>query len=125
MMGGAGPAILVKYAQEVQEIVQNLDPILIYFRQRDPVAALKRICSLREQAFEEELIRNMEQFPYLRQPQLKGLDGVGALWSEISAITDMLFDEYTIHKLSIETSEGNWQLYRPQILGFLGLRSHP
>jgi hypothetical protein len=44
------------------------------------------------------------------------------LWSEICTITDALFDRYTIPKLSIEISEGNWQTYQQQILDFLDFR---
>jgi hypothetical protein len=67
LVGGAGPSMLVEYAQEVQEITPSLNPILIYFRQSDAATALRKICTLRGQAFEDELIHNMEQFPYLRQ----------------------------------------------------------
>jgi hypothetical protein len=66
----------------------------------------------------------MEQFPYLRQRGLKGLKGVTTLWSEICTITDTLFDGYRIPKLSIVTSEGNWQTYQQQILDFLDFRPH-
>lgn len=121
LMGGAMAARLVEYAQAVQEITQDLHPVLIYFRQNDPSAALKEICALRGQAFEDELIRNMEQLPYLNQRGLKGLDGVAMLWSDIRAITDDLFDGYTIPKISIETSDGNWQAYRQEILKLLGI----
>ncbi|HEU0292502.1 MAG TPA: hypothetical protein VFR47_07185 [Anaerolineales bacterium] len=122
LMGGARPAMLFEYAQQVQAITQSLNPILIYFRQLDAAAALRKICTLRGQAFEDELIRNMERFPYLCQRKLKGLDGVTALWSEISQITDALFDEYRIRKLSIETSKGNWQAYQRLILDSLDIR---
>ena len=118
LMGGAMPARLVDYAQMVQEITRNLNTVLIYFRQDDPAASLKKICALRGQAFEDELIHNMEKFPYLSQRGLKGLDGVAMLWSDIRTITDDLFDKYTIPKISFETSDGNWQKYRQEILKF-------
>jgi hypothetical protein len=124
LMGGARPAMLFEYAQDVQAIAQNLNPILIYFRHVDTATALRKICTLRGQTFEDELIHNMEQFPYLRQRGLKGLKGVTTLWSEICTITDTLYDKYTIHKLSIEISEGNWQMYHQQILDFLDFHPH-
>jgi hypothetical protein len=121
LMGDAKPAKLIEYAQDVQGLVQPLQPILIYFCQADPAAAFSRICALRGQGFETELIRNMEQFPYLKQRNLHGRDGVARLWREIGMITDRLFNESDLHKLLIETSQGNWQGYRQQILEFLGL----
>jgi hypothetical protein len=119
LMGGAEEAMLVEYAQEVQKITKSLNPMLIYFYQNDVDVALRKICTIRGQAFEEELLHHMERFPYLYQRNLKGLDGVTTLWQNIRAITDTLFDEYAGHKLAIETSEGNWQAYRQQILEFL------
>jgi len=124
LTGGARPATLVEYAQEVQGITRSIDPVLIYFRQNDADAALRRICAVRGRAFEEELISNMERFPYLHQRQLKGLDGVSALWADVATITDSLFEEYILPKLAIEISAGNWQSYRQQILEFLGLPMH-
>jgi hypothetical protein len=123
LMGGAKPVTLVEYAQDVQKITQSLEPILIYFRQNDVAVALRKICTQRGQDFEEELIHNMEQFPYLNQRKLKGLDGVTTLWRDICTMTDALFDEYTIRKLAIETSEGNWKSYCQRILEFLELLS--
>jgi hypothetical protein len=121
LMGGAMPGRLVEYAQAVQEIARNLNPVMIYFRQDDPAASLKRICAVRGEAFQDELIHNMEKFPYLSQRGLKGLDGIAMLWSDICTLTDGLFEKYTTPKLSFETSDGNWQKYRQQILEFLGI----
>jgi hypothetical protein len=65
----------------------------------------------------------MEGFPYLNWRGLKGLDGVASLWSDIGLLTDGLFDQYMIPKRAIEASEGNWPVYRQQVLAFLGLPS--
>ena len=124
LMGGGRPETLVEYAQEVQGITRSIDPVLIYFRQNDADAALRRICAVRGRAFEEELISNMERFPYLQKRELKGLDGVSRLWLNIATITDSLFEVYTLPKLAVDTSAGNWQSYRQQILEFLGLPTH-
>ncbi len=121
LMGGAAPVRLSEYAREVQRIARDLDPILIYFRQGDAAGALRKICAIRGRDFEHELLANMERFPYLKRGDLKGLDGVTALWRDIQALTDKLFDEYAIRKLALETSKGDWMYYRQQTLEFLGL----
>ena len=123
LMGSAGPQMLIEYAREVQNLTRPLEPVLIYFRLNDPAAALRRICTLRGPRFEGELIHNMARFPYLKQRNLHGLAGVATLWHHIGTITDLLFDEYTSHKLVIETFQGDWHGYRRQILEFLGVAS--
>jgi deoxyadenosine/deoxycytidine kinase len=121
LMGDARPTRLMAYAHQVQTIISGLNPVLIYFYQADVALALRRICNLRGQDFENELLMNMERFPYLRRRGLTGLDGVTMLWQEIQKLTDLLFEEYTIAKLALETSGENWSSYQQQILDFLGL----
>jgi len=121
LMGGAAPIRLMEYAREVQQIVQALDPVLIYFRQNDVPGALQRICAIRGPEFENELVTNMESFPYLKLRNLNGLDGVAVLWQEIHKLTDTIFEEYNIRKLAIEVSEGNWLNHHRRILDFLEL----
>jgi deoxyadenosine/deoxycytidine kinase len=120
LMGNADPDHLTKYAHNVQSIVSQLQPILIYFRQANVAEALFRICSTRGPGFEQELIENMEKFPYLRQRNLKGLKGIAVLWQDIQSLTDKLFNEYDIRKLALVTSGAEWSQYRRQILDFLG-----
>ena len=121
LMGGADPARLLRYAREVRQIVRDLDPILIYFRQNDASTALHRICALRGLEFEQELLANMERFPYLKHRKLTGLKGVTVLWQDIQQLTDVLYLEYDFRKLALETSEGKWAEYRQHILQFLGI----
>lgn len=121
LMGGAHPNRLLEYAREVQQVTYPLQPSLIYLSHADSAAALRRICELRGLEFQDELIRNMESFPYLKHGDLKGLEGVSVLWQDIQTLTDSLFEEFPHPKLDIETSDGNWPAYRQLILEFLGL----
>ena len=119
VMGGAEPARLVEYAHQVQTITRDLNPSLIYFYQADVGLALRKICDIRGQGFEQELLKNMERFPYLKRRGLTGLAGLTLLWQAIQRLTDALFADYTIPKLAIETSASAWPHYRWQMLDFL------
>ncbi len=121
LMGDADPVQLREYAREVQQIAQKLNPVLIYFHQPDAANSLRRICAIRGPEFEQELLSNMESFPYLKRRNLKGLDGLSQLWQRSQQITDQLFEEYPIRKLAIENSAGDWAEYYQQILTFLRL----
>ena len=125
LMGGAESAQLIDYAHKVQQLAQGLNPALIYFYQNDISEAARKVCSLRGKEFTEELFNNMEQFPYLKQRKLKGLHGVTVLWREIRKLTDVLFAEYTIPKLGIENTTGDWSTYYEKVLGFLGFNALP
>jgi deoxyadenosine/deoxycytidine kinase len=123
LMGDADQNRLKKYAHEVQQLVRQLNPVLIYFHQIDPANSLRRTCAIRGPEFEQELLTNMESFPYLKSRNLKGLDGLSQLWLQSQQITDQLFEEYTIRKVAIENSTGNWTDYYQRILDFLQLES--
>jgi len=125
VIGGAEPGVLMDYANEVQMIARDLHPALIYFYHNDVALALRRICAIRGREFEDELLYHMESFPFLKQRNLQGLDGVTILWQAIRVITDALFDQYTIDKLALEHSDNNWLVYRKQIQDFLGIPMNP
>jgi len=107
LMGGATPIQLIEYAHKVEQIAQTLNPVLIYFRQNDVPKALQKICAIRGKEFEDELVTNMESFPYLKQRKLKGLEGVATLWRDIHELADSIFEDYKIRKLAIDASDGN------------------
>jgi hypothetical protein len=56
----------------------------------------------------------MERTPYFRRRGLGGFAGIVRLWSEAQHITDALVPEYSIRKLTLETSRGDWEAYRQQ-----------
>jgi hypothetical protein len=121
LQADAQPAQLIAYGHRVHEIIQSLNPILLYFRQNDVAAHVRRICTIRGTELEHELIANMLRTSYFKRRRLTGLDGVAQLWSETQQITDALFPRYTIRKLALETSDGNWEAYRRQIMEVVAL----
>ena len=51
------------------------------------------------------------QSPYARRRGLVGLDGLIALYRDYRALTDRLFADLEIPKISIETSRQEWAVY--------------
>lgn len=119
LMGDAAPETLKAYAHTVQRLAQPLNPMLIYFRQPDVSAALQRICTIRGSDFQQELVANMESFPYLKHRRLTGLAGIAQLWQAIQALTDSLYAEYKLPKIAIDTSAEAWAQYRQEMLQFI------
>ena len=121
LQADAHPDALIEYGRQVHAIVQDLDPFLIYFRQHDVAAHVRRICDIRGPEFEAELTANMERTPYFRHRDLRGYEGLVRLWSETQRITDTLVPEYSIRKLMLETSGGDWGAYRRRACAALSL----
>jgi hypothetical protein len=121
LQGDATPAQLLDYGRRVHDIIKEAKPILIYLRQDDVAGHLRRVCQIRGQAYEAELTANMERTRYLRHRGLKGLAGTTQLWQETARISDSLFAGYSIRKLAIETSGGDWAGYQQIMLDWLSL----
>jgi hypothetical protein len=121
LQADAQPAELIEYGRQVHAIIQDLDPCLIYFRQTDVAAHVRKICDIRGKDFEAELTANMERTPYFRRRGLRGFAGLVRLWSEAQQITDTLVSEYTIRTLVLEASRGDWEDYRQQTRNLLSL----
>jgi hypothetical protein len=121
LQADATPEELIEYGRQVQAIVQDLDPFLIYFRQRDVAVHVRKICDIRGKELEDDLTTNMERTPYFRRRDLRGIEGIVRLWSETQQITDALVPEYSIRKLTLETSGGDWEAYRQQVRSALSL----
>ncbi len=121
LQSDAQPAELIDYGRRVHAIIQDLNPILIYLRQPDIDLHVRKICAIRGNDFENELISNMQRTPYFKRRGLKGLAGLVCLWDETQQITDALFPAYTIRKLALETAGGDWENYRQQVMTVLSL----
>lgn len=121
MRAGALPDELMAYGQQVESIISNLDPCLLYFRQPDVAAHARKICDIRGSALEQELVANLERTPFARRRGLTGLSGVVQLWSETQQITDRLVAGYRIRTLTLETAGGDWKAYYQQVQDLLGI----
>ena len=121
LQADAHPDALIEYGRQVHTIIQDLDPFLIYFRQQDVAAHVRKICDIRGKDFEAELTANMERTPYFRRRNLRGFEGLVRLWNDTQYITDALIPEYSISTLMLETGGGDWETYRQQARDALSL----
>ena len=109
------------YADKVREIVQPLNPVLIYFRQADAHQALTRILAIRNKEFETEIFYNMGRFPFCRERQVLDFDCVSALWAEHIELMQEILPNFTSHYLEIDIVKSEWSSTQQQISKFLEL----
>lgn len=110
---------IINYVLKIQEFIKGLNPILINFYQEDVSKALRSVLDKRGADFEEYLIGMMAKTPYGRKNNIKNFDGVVGLFTVYREITDYLFSELKIRKLSIENSNGDWKNFYKQMSGFM------
>jgi hypothetical protein len=112
---------IVRYAEELQALIEPLNPTLIYLVQEDLEKALERSFQDRGQEFMDYVIRYATDTPLARRRGWQGYQGMVRFWQEFVALTDELFQRCRIRKLKIDNSAGSWADYNLQVLGCLSI----
>jgi thymidylate kinase len=115
------PAEIAAYVREAARRLETANPLLLYLRQPDVGAALRRTCRRRGGDTETTWIRRATQNPYARRLGLQGFDGLVAFWSAFGALTDDLFARLDLPRLSLEAGARTWAGATTQALRTLGL----
>ncbi len=112
---------ITQYASALGEIIEPLDPALVYLRQEDIAKAFERNFRDRGDGFKDYVIRYATGTPFARKRGLTGYDGMLAFWREFVSLTDELFHRYSGKKLMIDNSARDWHSYNRQVLEFLSI----
>ncbi len=102
---------IAAHCREVVEIIRPLSPLLIYFHQDDIDRAIRVVSAQRGEKWVDYQVNWKLGSPYARRRGLAGLDGLIALYRQYRALTDQLFADLDIPKISIENSRRQWALY--------------
>ena len=109
------------YISAVERIIAPAAPCLVYFRQDDLAASLRRLCDRRGAAIERSYVERSTQSAYGKRRGLQGFSGMAAFWTAFRHLTDAAFAGSAMPKLAIDTSTGDWPAYQRQIADFLAL----
>ncbi|MGN6759377.1 MAG: hypothetical protein ACTHMJ_23660 [Thermomicrobiales bacterium] len=109
------------YVSAVEQIIAPAEPCLIYFRQDDLAASLRRLCDRRGPAIEQSYVERSTQSAYGKRRDLQGFAGMVAFWTAFRRLTDAAFVGSAMPRLAIDTSTGDWPAYQRQVADFLAL----
>jgi hypothetical protein len=110
-----------QYGEALQAIIEPLNPFLVYLVQEDVGGALRRNFANRGKGFEDFVIHLSTSTPLAKQRGWEGYEGMVMFWREFVSVTDELFQKYHIRKLMLDTSTGNWDDCRRQVMESLSL----
>ncbi len=102
---------MAAYCRDIVAVIRPLRPLLIYFRQNDVESAIRLVSTQRGERWVNYQVNWKLESPYAKRRGLAGLDGLIALYQEYRALTDQLFAELDIPKISIENSRQEWAIY--------------
>lgn len=112
---------IVQYSDELQALIEPLNPMLVYLVQEDVDKALERNFKDRGKGFRNYVIQYATDTPFARRRGWEGYEGMVMFWREFVTVTDELFQRYHIRKLKIDNSAGNWDDYNRQALECLSI----
>jgi hypothetical protein len=110
---------IAAYCREIAAVIEPLRPLLVYFHQDDLERAIRVISAERGEGWVDYQVNWKLEAPYARRRGWAGLDGLIALYRDYRALTDRLFADLDMAKISIETSRHEWATYADIIDGAL------
>ena len=105
------PGMIAAYCRDIVLVTTPLRPLLIYFHQTDVDKAIRLIGKERGEDWVNYQINWKLESPYAKRRGLMGVEGLISLYREYRTLTDQLFDNLDIPKISVETSGRDWAAY--------------
>jgi hypothetical protein len=108
-------ALIRGYVQDVLTAIKPLRPLLVYLHQHDVERAIRTIAAERGDAWVTYQVEWKLASPYAVRRGLAGLEGLIALYRDYRRLTDQLYAELDVPKISIENSGQEWAAYEATI----------
>jgi hypothetical protein len=108
-------ALIRRYLHDVVAAIKPLRPLLIYFHQDDVDRAIRTIAAERGDAWVTYQVNWKLASPYAVRRGLAGLEGLIELYRDYRQLTDRLYTDLDIPKISIENSGLDWATYEATI----------
>jgi hypothetical protein len=119
------PALIETYVAELARTIAPLAPLVVYLWQRDIDAAIRTVCAERGGDWVAYQTGWKLAAPYCVRRGFAGIDGLIALYRDYRRLTDALFEQLPLDKLSIENGNRDWPAVERRILGALALPPAP
>ncbi len=121
LMMDVAPSRLEAYVAEVVHIISALNPIVIYFYQRDVGDSLRATGEQRGDDWIDYQVNWKLESPYGKRRSLTKLDGLIEFYRTYRGICDDILLQLPVPQLRIDNSETNWQAHYQAIIEFLQL----
>ena len=107
------------YHDQLVDLIQPLNPVLIYLQQPDIEKAMSRLFKIRGFEWCNYVVETDLERPYFMKRELTGFDGWVTFYKEYVELMERLIKEYDIPNLIVDISNEKWKKYHPQIAEFL------
>ena len=113
--------LILKYSENVSEIIQSLHPRIIYFSPEDVQKNLMNLRNVRDKEWIESRGESLSKSKYAVAHNLEGFEGWVTMLSTRAKLANEIVQSYQFPKIVIDSTEGSWDKYGTQICEFLGV----
>jgi hypothetical protein len=100
---------ILQFWSELQDRLALVQPRLIYFRESNPLQALKQITRMRGPTWESYLIESFKQTPWMRARALSDAAGADRMFVAYADLIDRLADLWRFPMLKLPARPENYQ----------------
>jgi hypothetical protein len=105
----APQTMILQFWLDLQSRLAVAQPRLIYFRERDPLQALKEINRKRGPIWEGYLVQAFEQSPWMKARALSGIEGANQMFVAYAGLVDQLADLWRFPILTLPARPENYE----------------
>jgi len=105
---GAPVATMAEICAEIQRQAAPAEPFLVYLRPTDIAAAIARTHRTRGEPWSSRNLAFVEDSPWARHRNLRGLDAVVQLYQAWEPVVSQLYDGYPFPKLTVPDPHHDW-----------------
>lgn len=109
------------FAAQIENIIKEINPTIIYFDQEIYPPFFKHICEERGQGFVNSILERIGKSPYGIKNNIKTIKDIENFSLYFKKISDSVFDELELNKLKIDNSRRDWFNYENKIMNFLNI----
>lgn len=109
------------YYQRFEEIVEPLNPRIVYFRTRNASLHSRYVSELRGSDWSAKVSSYLERTPFSISAGLKGLSGMHGFWAAYAQVCDELAERTKMPIKFVEFVPGDWKRHMSEAAEFFGL----
>ena len=112
---------ILKFMSKVKDIINPLDPFLVYYRTDNPEKHTVKTWDNRAQWAKEVVTKSSENIPFVISSGLKGDEAIGFEQKTIQDMNDFVYDNLEMDKISFEITKKEYKKYKNSVLERLHL----
>lgn len=116
---------IIKFNQQINQVLTPLSPVLIYLDQDNTEIALQRMYSARGEEWMKETLKDSLQYRWFKSRGIKDFKGWVKFFEEWQDVAELLYTDWTHKKIKIMDPHDDWTSAYEKMYTFLEIAHNP